>query len=264
MRGEAEQNCFDLVKQKLNNDIYFAMSFEDEEIIKKAFSKANANPILSQFPDFIFDDGFIEHFQVTSSYETKRKGSNMEIEKSVISREFQKKEVEASQNTVEGQITFQSIATEPFIHKTHSYANFQKSFEENFDSHIDSLNKYTGNIDHKIFMIEYSDSVLRMAKKYPKDILQKVSYGDLFVRENPTYRISRDINILKCIYDKRELIDYVIFVNDSDINHVRIDIINSRNALEITKLLYGGYEVHCAIVASSQVGVSVSVPPKLE
>lgn len=113
-------------------------------------------------------------------------------------------------------------------------------------------------------MIEYSDAVLRMAKKYPNDLLQKVSYGDLFIRENPTYRVSRDVNILKYIYDKREIIDYVIFVNDSDINHVCIDIINTRNALEITKLLHEGYEVNCAIVASSQIGVSVSIPPKVE
>ena len=91
MRGVAEQNCFDIVKCRLDKEIYFAMSYEDEEIIKKAFSKAKDNPDPNLFPDFIYDDGFIEHFQVTSSYETKRKGSNMEIEKSAISREFQKR-----------------------------------------------------------------------------------------------------------------------------------------------------------------------------
>ena len=88
---EAEQNCFDLVKQKLNNDIYFGMSIEDSEVIMKAFSEAEANYESKLFPDFIFDDGFIEHFRVTSSFEKKKKGSIMEIEKSAISREFQNK-----------------------------------------------------------------------------------------------------------------------------------------------------------------------------
>lgn len=263
MRGEAEQNCFDIVKCRLNKDIYFAMSFEDEEIIKTAFSKANANPILSHFPDFIYDDGFIEHFQVTSSYENKRKGSKMEIEKSAIARDFQKRETEASQNVKEGEITIQSISTPPYLHKTHSYDNFRKSFDCNFLDHIDSLNKYEGNKNHKIFMIEYSDAVLRMAKKYPKDLLSNVYYGDLYVREDPSYRISRDINILRYIYEKREIIDYVIFVNDSNMKDIQVDIVNTRNALEIIKLLHEGYEVHCAIVASAQTGISITIPDKL-
>lgn len=39
MRGEAEQNCFEIVKINLNKDVYFAMSYKDDCVIKKAFQK---------------------------------------------------------------------------------------------------------------------------------------------------------------------------------------------------------------------------------
>ena len=64
MRGEAEQNCFDLVKEQLYTENFFAMSYEDDEVIRAAFNEAKPNPSASEFPDFIFNDGFIEHFKV--------------------------------------------------------------------------------------------------------------------------------------------------------------------------------------------------------
>ena len=55
------------------------MSYKDQCIVQKAFDEATANPNQSEFPDYIFDDGFIEHFQVTSSHEN-RKGSTMKLQ----------------------------------------------------------------------------------------------------------------------------------------------------------------------------------------
>ncbi len=259
MRGETEQYCFDLVKQYLYKDVFFAMSIDDEEIIRDAFDKSAPNSQLSEFPDFIFDKGFIEHFQVTSSFEN-RKGSTMERERSGIERDYQRKEQEVLSNASDGQVEIHSISTDPYWHEPHSYEKFIKSFKSKFEKHLKSLDKYDGVKDYKIFMIEYSDSALRMSKKVPENLMLEVSYGDLLIRENPTYRLSRDSELLSYIYGMRNKIDYVIFVNDGILGDVFVDVINTKNVLEIIKLLYDGYEFHCAMTGSSKVGFAVSVP----
>ena len=87
MRGEAEQNCFEVVKKNQNYENFVAMSYKDRDLIKDIFEKAKPNENLNAFPDFIFDNGFIEHFQVTSSAEG-RKGSLMEREKAGLHQDY--------------------------------------------------------------------------------------------------------------------------------------------------------------------------------
>lgn len=261
MRGEVEKNCFELVKANLNKEIFFAMSYKDQCIVQKAFDEATANPNQSEFPDFIFDDGFIEHFQVTSSHEN-RKGSTMKIEKNKINQDFQRRAKEVADNLPEGDITIYSVETPTCWHKQHSYENFVESFEGNFEHHIKSLIKYDGTKKHKIFMIEYSDSALRMNKKYPSDLMTEISYGDLLTKENPAYRLSRDKDLLQYVYDNNDMVDYVIFINKSSFDGTFVDIIKSQNALEMIKLLYDGYRFHCPIVGSAQFGMGVSVSYK--
>ncbi|MCH5248737.1 MAG: hypothetical protein J1E98_02335 [Lachnospiraceae bacterium] len=261
MRGEAEKTCFELVKANLNKDVFFAMSYEDDYIVKKAFAEAVPNPKQSEFPDFVFDEGIIEHFQVTSSFEN-RKGSTMAREKNDINRDFQNRARDAAENLSEGQITIHSVETPPYWHKRHSYENYVDSFKGNFERHIESLKKYDGAKKQRIFMIEYSDSALRMSKKYASDLMLEVSYGDLLTRENPAYRISRDIDMLRYIHDKQDMVDFVVFVNKNCFHVAFVDVIKTQNALEIVKLLHEGYDFNCAMVGSSQFGIGVSVPHK--
>ena len=51
---------------------YFGMSEDDRFLFETLLRSANPNPEPSQFPDFITKDGFIEHFQITSSITTKK------------------------------------------------------------------------------------------------------------------------------------------------------------------------------------------------
>lgn len=261
MRGEKEQRCFDIIKKFLEKDIYFAMSCEDEDIIKTAFKEAVPNPELNDFPDFIYSNGFIEHFQVTSSKEN-RKGSTMMREENDIARDFQNRAKVALEDNNVDEVSIKFIETPIYSHKSHSYIYFIDSFKRNFSNHMDSLNEYDGPKENKIFLIEYTDATLRMSKRYPEDLMMGVSYGDLFVRENLAYRLSRDIEMLRYIYDQRNLVDYVMFVNDDSFCGIIVDVIKTQNALEIIKLLHEGYDFHCAMKGSSQVGTVVSVPNK--
>ena len=259
MRGEDEQRCLDIVKAGFNDECRFAMSYEDDLIIKDAFSKAQPNPQSSLFPDFVYEDGFIEHFQVTSSYEN-RKGSTMERENSELERNFNKKKIEATENLPLDCITIQSVSSSNLWHRQHTYENFVDSFRKNFENHLQKVHKYTGNKQHGIFLIEYADSALCMSKKYAADLLLDVSYGDLISSENPAYRLSRDIDLLKYIYDKRDDIEFVIFVDENNFHGTLIDVIKSANALEIIKLLHEGYDFHCAMIGSSHYGIGISFP----
>ncbi len=259
MRGEAENKCFELLKTFLDKDVFFAMSYDDKCLVKKAFDYAKPNSQQSKFPDFIFEGGFIEHFQVTSSYEN-RKGSTMERENNNINLNFQSRAKEVVDNLPERNITIYSVETPQYWYRQHSYENFVNSFKGNLEHHIESLIKYDGIKKYKIFMIEYNDSALYMSKKYPGDLMLNISYGDLLTVEKSPYRLSRDKILLDYIYNNRDMIDYVIFIDKNDFQGVFVDIIKSQNALEIIKLLYEGYNFHCSTIGMSQFGIGVSVP----
>jgi len=259
MRGDAERECFEIVKARLRTDVYFAMSYLDDEVIEKAFGTAVENPQKSEFPDFIFEDGFIEHFRVTSSAEGK-KGSTMAIENSEINRDFAQRAKSAAENLPNDRITIQSVETSMVWHMKQSYENFVDSFKSNFNEHLKSLNKYTGSQEHGIFMIEYADSALCMSRRYTPDLMLNVSYGDLIPRENPAYRLSRDMDLLQYVYEKRDAVEFVVFVNRDCFHGMHIDIIKASNALEVIKLLHEGYDFHCANMGSSKFGIGIALP----
>ena len=50
----------------------FGLTQEDVKEIVNILRKWEPNRKPSEFPDFVFDNGFIEHFQITSSLETKK------------------------------------------------------------------------------------------------------------------------------------------------------------------------------------------------
>ena len=60
------------------HDNFYGMSNNDCILFDNILRKVVSNPNSSEFPDFICDNGFIEHFQITSS-KTNRKGANHQI-----------------------------------------------------------------------------------------------------------------------------------------------------------------------------------------
>ena len=71
MRGEQETNCLTRVKQNLGrNSVHYFCS--DPQKIIRILKSARPNPAQSNFPDFLFENGFIEHFQITASRETRK------------------------------------------------------------------------------------------------------------------------------------------------------------------------------------------------
>ena len=296
MRGEIEQKCLDYIKYNLfyknSTPIINPLtkrSFsnaEDSEFIKNIFSycnrdfrkcffgllkedisefiniirKAKPNPENSLFPDFIFDNGFIEHFQITSS-KTNRKGAvhkKKENEfKNMVESETEKIIQEWNKTSSFDTVRSKSFS---FTNPEHSYDFLGKSFKNSWEHHLKSCNKYTGSKEIGIFMVEYPEIALCMYENVYHSWIDGMSQGDMREQEEfKEYRLSRDKNLLKYIYNFRHDIKYVIFLNQ-----VRIEIICTENIPYLIKLLPWDYIVYpnCVTTLSSIYSSNVQIPSK--
>jgi len=259
-RGEVEKGCLDYMKSILlsNNNICYVCSIEDDELIKQMFQNAKPNPELSKFPDFICAEGFIEHFEVTSSH-SNRNGSTMKREQDKLHKEAEMKEnaLKAEMNETpcyEGK----TITTDTW-HRKHTYDDFCLSFKRSWQHHIESLDKYTGNKNIGIFMIQYNDSALCLDVIYP-DVKTEIYYGDLLKRPDyGGYRLTHDSNMLEYIYQFKDKIQFVAFFNNDCFHGKRCEIICVENIPEILKIVKGKYRFHCAMIGTAHTLQTLSV-----
>lgn len=260
MRGLKEQKCLDLVKNVIftkngqpiyhpyinktyldvtdeeflqeqtwfinqkNNKNYFGLLEEDRKEIENILRMAKANEKASEFPDFIFDNGFIEHFQISSS-KTTRKGAEhiREVNKFNIRVNKEAKDIKQGWNESP---SFDKIRTKHWILDTpeHNHSFLIESFENNWKNHVNSINKYFGNKEIGIFMIEYADVALTMIENVYADWINGMSQGDMRGQEKfQCYRLSRDKKMLDFIYQYKEQIKYVIFVYREEFEIIRLE-----------------------------------------
>lgn len=299
VRGEKEQNCLDIVKQivfynngQIRRDFFeksyldvsdeefyknswcyfdfnqnaFGLSQKDRIEITDSLRKAKANESASNFPDFIFENGFIEHFQITSSKETK-KGSAQAIAENDFNRRAERTESEFQENCNNNPDfdNIRTISTTMEVPK-HESDYLHSSFKRNFEKHIESLGKYDGSTQIGIFMIENFEFAVHMMENIGEGLKENVSYGDLWRPQKfRCYRLSRDRAILQYLYDFRDKVKYIIYVyNDFEhrkgatgfesfyIDNIsKIEIIKTENIPYILKLLPWEFiisPVHCNIV----------------
>ncbi len=260
-RGKIEKNCFDYLKSVVlsNNNICYVCSVKDRSLIENIFQTAIPNPEPSKFPDFIFDSGFVEHFEVTSSH-SNRKGSKMKIEQYRLQKEAEAKEEELkAEMNVTPCYEGKTIMTDIWYSK-HSYDDFCLSFKKNWENHIDSLDKYSGDKSIGVFMVEYNDSALVLNAVFP-DVKTGILYGDLLKKpEYNGYRLTHDSVMLEYIYQFKEKIKYVVFFNNSDLQEKRCEIICVENIPEILKIVKGKYQFHCVLIGSTHTTSGISLP----
>lgn len=231
MRGEKEQSCLDNVRKKYRVESCYALSQEEYDNIGNYLSVATPNPKDSEFPDFVFSDGFIEHFQISSS-EKNRNGAKHLKEKSMFIQEFEQKEAEFKENIVNTPNELKAINS-CFKFPEHSYENLVKSFETTWSKHIESLEKmpqYKGLFG--IFMIEYSDEALEMLEDIFQKSKQDLSLHIRTPQRFDDYKLSRDKELLRYIAQFKDVIQYVIYVNSQE-----IEVISTNNIEEIINLL---------------------------
>lgn len=242
MRGDSEQKCLNIIlnDKEINNPRkYFGLLENDIEEVINSLKKAKPNEKLSDFPDFIFDNGFIEHYKVTSS-KTNKKGS---VHIKEISNFNKSVEIEANnlKEKWSNELNSEKLHSKHWtmIYPNHSYEYLCESFKKNILNHIESMKRYTGNKDISIFMIEYSDLALTMYENVFEDWLDGLSNGDLREPELiEFYRISRDKELLNYIYNLNSSIKYIIFVYGKEYEVIKLD-----NIPYILKLMPWSYVI---------------------
>lgn len=217
----------------------FGLTEEDTKQFLNCLRKLQANPNLNDFPDFIFDNGFIEHFQITSSKET-RKGATETKEQNQF---YKKVEIETEQFKEECERipSFDKVRSKSWERENceHSYSNLLESFKRNFEHHIESLDKYSGNKDIGIFIIENAEFALSMLENVYVDWIDGMSSGDMLEQQIfNCYRISRDKNVLNYIYGFKDKIKYIIYVYEG-----QEEVKNSANSICTEYVQKKNYEV---------------------
>ena len=192
--------------------------------IEKILNSAKAQKEDSLFPDFIFEGGLIEHFEVTSSNENK-KGSEFKRYETEFDNEMKilfQKESEKFLNSPFSPNTLLTCKSGSTYEKT-SYEYFVSSFKRNFDSHLISLDKSNKATLITVFLIDQQGGRLQI---YEKNEFKRF------------YLLSEDKKLLLYLKDKYPKINYVIFTSvDSveiiDMSKIEQLIASSKDEMDV-------------------------------
>lgn len=243
-RGDKEKNCLELLKNNIQIEtakICFGLTYNDTNTIKTILNTAMPNKNLNKFPDFVFENGFIEHFQITSSKINKKGASHI-------------KKINNFNNMIENEIELSNLENDKEFNENnskhwsmeypeHSYQFLVKSFKVSFEKHIKSLEQYNGNKSVGIFMIEYNDLALEMYEDIYNDWIDEMSNGDLRKEEYLScYRLTRDKKLLDYVYQFRDKLKYIFFVYNRDCEIIKIE-----NIPYLIKLMPWNYRIESKI-----------------
>ena len=209
MYGEQEQACLNVVRKLLRTKDCNLYVDENDYIINYILT-AQANEHESDFPDFIFDSGFIEHFQVSSAKETS-KGSCFKQEESNYKRATDKACEESQEQWQREEFKPNTIMTKAYdlIYDENSYEYFVNSFKRNFEKHVGSLKEYGGQKENGIFLIEHTSAMLFVDGTYPV----------------VPYRLFFDKGVLEYVYQFKDLLKYVVYTDRERVDVIKISVI---------------------------------------
>lgn len=213
-QNEHEKKCIDFIKSKFSLQNCFGLTIENYYTIEKRLEEIEPHEKSNEFPDFVFPNGFVEHFMITSS-KVDKKGAAHKIAKS----KFEKQNEESAKK-----LSYQEPSYRNHLeYSGHSYSNLVKSFQINWNNHINSLEKYDGKKDNGIFLVEYFDkAALSMAEMKLEDV-DGISVGDYRKQEIiGSYRLSRDKKLLKWLYQFEDRIEYVIFLTEENVEFIKL------------------------------------------
>ena len=199
-----EQTSLDFVKSNLHKEACFGLSDQQFNQLKTWSKSAKLNTHSTKFPDIVFDNGFIEHFGVTSSSEDK-KGAHQVRESSIFKKNSETRFLNNLETSEQDELVSNSYLR-PF--EQHSHINIVESIKKNWVKHIGSYEKSMNSSEHRIFLLQYLDTNIHTA------ITPKNECAEIF----ESYMISADKSLLKWIYTFKEKIDYLILINPVSIS----------------------------------------------
>lgn len=203
MARQNENECLEELRNAFlgETNVKIYTNCEPETISQIIFS-AKPNPNSNSFPDFVFSDGGIEHFELTSSKET-RKGSEFKIDESINKKlkdvHFEKLKEEYSNTKIApGTITADGYEE---VYESFSYESFIHSLERNIINHVESLEKSNYKNKVVVFLMEQQTARLWIDKG-----IIPISF----------YELHRDKKALSILKQHCSSVSYIIyFVADS-------------------------------------------------
>lgn len=212
-------------KIKLGQYKTYGLDEEDFVLFEKCLNGSKENVKRNDFPDFLFENGFIEHFQITSSNQNKNGApqirSTNEAAKMAISR------AERIDKGEEDPIEF---FVTPITTAEHSHDFIKNSLQFNTENHIDSLKKYQDDYEVGIFMVCYADRMLAMGEVENESIVSVLN----------DYYLSKDRESLRYLDNYKDKIKYLIYVNEKDVEVINLakinEIVESTNEHRIEQL----------------------------
>ena len=206
----ADDNLMDHIREYIQarRDSLHGVVFEDIAEVFQAINAAKENFMASEFPDFIYDNGFIEHFEITSSKEN-RKGSSKKINDFLIDKEITPEIKEFNKSC--GDMEIGERRSDSWSNKDvpHSYDNLEKSLKQNLEHHLGQAQKYNGKKDLKIYLVEYGDFGVEMCENIDTN-LEYFAKNQRKPEHYWNYRLSKDKKMLKYLYNFQNQIDYII------------------------------------------------------
>ena len=157
--------------------------------------------------------------------------------------------------------SFDAVRSESwaFQNPAHSYTFLIDSFKQNWERHLESYQKYSGKKDIGIFMIEYPETALAMCENVYGRWIDGMAQGDMREQESfKDYRLSRDKALLNYMYDFRNEIKYVIFVNPQ-----RVEVIRTENIPYLLQLMPWDYAIYPMQVCTMASIYNISIPNSL-
>ncbi|MBZ3640679.1 hypothetical protein ITX49_05775 [Enterococcus casseliflavus] len=203
-----EMNCLNRVINEMSFESLYGFSEESYDLFMNEIKSANLNQQNNDFPDLITNNGFIEHFQVTSSPENK-KGSLHKIKEITQKKNHEKKLNDLARDD--------NVVSTVLDYHSHSYHSLKQSFKKNFEKHFKRIQSYSGIKDTGIFLIEYDDlGALSMGEIIDFNFEEGIFIGDIKIEPETfhNYRLSRDKFLLEYLADYSEDIKFVIFLSE--------------------------------------------------
>ena len=252
-----ENNILISVKNTINGGSWHGLSKSDWEEVEELINSAKPTDSESktEFPDFISNNGFIEHFHITSGKST-RKGYDITTEESKMlkSHDSFMANINSALPQNNNEILFSQHHTQ-FCRKNDSVENFHISFKTCWADHIKHLHNYNGNKHLSCFLIS-SDDVLSVYEHMDDD--NNIFYGDLARQQKINFCLSYDLDLLDYIYEYRTDIDYVIYLN---IMRNYVEIIKVLNIPAIKEYIpKHKYELYSLIALETSSTYGIHVP----
>lgn len=181
---------------------------KEAERIITLFESLHPNPKKTEFPDFIGDNGFVEHFQITATKETSSGSAQCKLQ-GKMNRELEKFRDAVTEQGEEKVVYSKYVSLH--IPKS-SYLFVKDSFQKNWMKHIDSFQNHKSchELSFRMFMIDARNIVsIAMSEEVPVTIQIKDRIEPIHIHG---YQLLADKEMMRWVYRNSNNINYVVFV----------------------------------------------------